>query len=254
MRHLIRLLRRLSLVSALALAAQQSPAADLTVSAASSLSQAFKALAPAFEAQNPGTKLRLNVAASDALLAQIAKGAPVDVFASADQESMDRAQARQLLVAGSRRNFVGNALVVVTPSDSRLRLTTLADLQGAEVKRVALGNPASVPAGRYAQRALVAARLWNAIEAKAVLAINARQALDYAARGEVEAAFVFATDAALQKDRVRLALPVPTTAPIRYPVAVVAGTPREQTARRFIDFLMSPAGQAELARHGFLQP
>ncbi len=242
---------------AVALAASAGPvahAADLTVSAAASLSNAFRELGPLFEAQNAGTRVVFNFAASDALLAQIAKGAPVDVFAAADQESMDRAEAQKLLATGSRRNFAGNALVLIAPADSRMVLGSLADLERPEVKRVALGAPAGVPAGRYAKAALEAARLWPAIEAKAVYAQNVRQALDYVARGEVEAGFVYATDAAVQKDRVRIAFTVATGTPIAYPVAAIAGSAQPDAARRFVEFLPTPAAQAVLARYGFAKP
>lgn len=229
-------------------------AADLTVSAAASLTNAFKELAPAFEAQNPGTKVLLNFAASDALLAQISKGAPVDVFASADEETMDRAQSQQLVAGGSRRDFAANALVLIAPSDGTLALSTLADLAQPGVRRIALGQPGGVPAGRYAKGALEAAKLWTGLEARAVFAQSVRQALDYVARGEAEAGFVYATDAAVMKDRVKVAFTVPTATPIRYPVAQVAGGPNPTAARAFVDYLLSPAGQAVLARHGFQKP
>jgi molybdate transport system substrate-binding protein len=243
-----------SLAVLLGVASWAAQAADLTVSAAASLTNAFKEMAPAFEALNPGTKVQLNFAASDALLAQIAKGAPVDVFASADQETMDKAQAQRLLVASMRRNFVSNTLVVITPSDSAVALKTLADLGKPEVRRVALGRPEGVPAGRYAKAALAAATMWPAVEPKAVYATNVRQTLDYVARGETEAGFVYATDAAVQKDKVKVAFTVPTDTPISYPIAVVAGGPSTDAARRFLDFVMSPAGQAVLAKHGFQRP
>jgi len=229
-------------------------AADLTVSAAASLTNAFKELGTSFEAQNPGTKVLLNFAASDTLLAQIAKGAPADVFASADQETMDKADAQKLTTPGSRRNFAGNALVLVTPTDSTLSLKALADLQQPAVKRIALGTPSGVPAGRYAKSALEAAKLWTAIEAKAVFAQNVRQCLDYVARGEAEVGFVYATDATTQKDKVRVALTIPTETPIRYPIAAVAGSPNAADARKFIEFVASPTAQSVLARHGFLKP
>lgn len=238
----------------LALAPLAAHAADLTVSAAASLTNAFRELGPAFEAQNPGTKLLFNFAASDVLLAQIAKGAPADVFASADQETMDRAENEKLLAAGTRRNFVANTLVLIAPGDSALALKTLADLGKPEVKRVALGNPASVPAGRYAKGALEAARLWAVVEPKAVFAQNVRQSLDYVSRGEVEAGFVYATDAAIQKDKVKVAFTVPTETPISYPIAAVAGGPNAQGAAKFIAFVLSPDGQAVLARYGFQKP
>ena len=229
-------------------------AAELTVSAAASLTNAFKELGAAFEAQNLGTKVLLNFAASDTLLAQIAKGAPADVFASADEETMDKADAQKLTVSGSRRNFAGNALVLVTPSDSTLNLKALADLQQPAVKRIALGTPSGVPAGRYAKSAIESARLWGAVETKAVFAQNVRQCLDYVARGEAEAGFVYTTDATTQKDKVKVALTVATETPIRYPIAAVAGSPNAVDARKFIEFVASPAAQTVLARYGFLKP
>ncbi len=229
-------------------------AADLTVSAAASLGNAFKELALGFEAQHPGHRVLLNFGASDALLAQISKGAPVDVFASADQDAMDRAAAQKILVPGTRHNFVGNRLVLIVPIAGAAMVRTLADLQLPAVQRVALGKPEGVPAGRYARGALESAKLWAAVAPKAVYASNVRQALDYVVRGEVDAGFVYATDAAAQPDKVRVISVVPTELPIRYPIAAVAGGANVDMARQFIDFVRSSAGQAVLARHGFQKP
>jgi molybdate transport system substrate-binding protein len=228
-------------------------AGTLTVSAAASLANAFRELAPLFEAQNPGLRVVFNFASSDALLAQAARGAPVDVFASADEQTIDRAERQKLLVPGSRRTFARNALVVVVPSDARARPSALADLQQPAFRRIAIGS-ASVPAGRYARSALEAAKLWPALEPRAVFAQNVRQALDYVGRGEVEAGFVYATDAALMKDKVRIALTVPTQSPILYPAAAITGSAHADGARRFIAFLLSPQAQTILARQGFLKP
>ncbi len=238
----------------IAVAGVAAQAADLTVSAAASLTNAFRELAPIYEAQHAGTKLLFNFAASDALLAQIANGAPVDVFASADQDAMDKADAQKLLAAGSRRDFVSNSLVLITPGDSTLGLKGLADLQRAEVKRVAIGNPASVPVGRYTQGALEAAKLWSVVQPKAVMALNVRQALDYVSRGEADAGFVYATDAAIAKDKVRVVVTVPTEKPVTYPIARIASGPNAAEAARFLDFIMSPQAQAVLARYGFGKP
>jgi molybdate transport system substrate-binding protein len=234
--------------------APSAQAADLTVSAAASLTNAFKELGTAYEAQNPGTKVLLNFAASDALLAQIVKGAPVDVFASADQETMDKAEAAKLLATGTRVNFVSNTLVMAVPIDSKLEFKWLSDLSQAGVKRFAIGNPGSVPAGRYARAALDATSQWGPVEKRAVMALSVRQALDYVARGEVEVAFVYATDVASQKDKVKAAAVVPTVTPIRYPIAALSGGPNPTDAARFVAFVASPAGQAVLARHGFQKP
>jgi len=229
-------------------------AAELTVSAATSLSSAFRELAPMFEAQSAGTRVLFNFAASDALLAQIARGAPVDVFASADEETMDRAEKQKLLVPGSRRTLASNTLVLILPNDSAPGLNTLADLQQPRIKRVALGTPSIAPAGRYARSALEAANVWPGVKPKAIYAQNVRQVLDYVARGEVDAGFVYATDAAIMKDKVRIGFSVPTATRITYPVSAIAVSRNVAEARRFVDFLLSPAAQAVLARHGFGKP
>ena len=241
-------------VSASTLSSIAAHAADLTVSAAASLTNAFKELGPTFEAQNPGTSVVFNFAASDALLAQIAKGAPADVFASADQDAMDRADAQKLLAAGTRRNFVSNSLVMIVPSDSTLNLAQIADLAKPEVKRVAIGNPASVPVGRYTKGSLEAAKLWGTVEPKAVMAQSVRQALDYVARAEVEAGFVYSTDAAIMKDKVKVVATVPTETAITYPIAAIAGSPNNAAARKWLDFLATPAAQTVLSRYGFGKP
>lgn len=229
-------------------------AADLTVSAAASLTNAFSALGPLFQARYAGTTVVFNFAASDTLLAQIAKGAPVDVFAAADQDAMDRAERQQLLVPGSRRDFVGNALVMIVPVDGAPGITAPADLQRPGIRRVAIGNPASVPVGRYAKGALQAAGLWAGLEPKAVLAQSVRQALDYVARGEVDAGFVYATDAAIARGKVTVALRIPSTTPITYPIAVVAHSKHANEARAFIAFVRSARGRALLADAGFRAP
>ena len=238
----------------LAAAALGAQAAELTVSAASSLGTVFRVLAPAFEGLNPGIRLALNFGASDALLAQIARGAPVDIFASADEETLDRADRQKLLVPGSRQIFARNSLVLITPADSTLRLSSLADLQQPQVKRIAVGSPTGVPAGRYARGALEDAKLWAAIEPRAIFAQNVRQALDYVARGEVDAGFVYATDAAMMKSKVRIAFVVPAQTPIVYPIATVAGSRNAGSAQRFVEFVLSPPAQAVLAQHGFGKP
>lgn len=226
-------------------------AADVTVSAAASLTNALRDIAPLFEAAHPGTRLQLNFGASGALLAQIAKGAPADVFVSADEESMDQAQAQSLLRAGTRRDFVTNTLVVVVPA-AAARPATLREV--AALGRIAIGLPASVPAGRYARSALEQAGLWAQVGPKMIGASSVRQALDYVARAEVDASFVYATDAALMPGKVKVAFTVPTTRPVRYPIAVLSGAPNAADGRRFVDFLFTPPAQAVLARYGFGRP
>ena len=224
---------------------------DLVVSAAASLTNAFKAVSDAFEQQHPGTKVLLNFGASDVLMQQIAKGAPADVFASADQKAMDKAAAEKVIVSATRKDFAANSLVLIVPSDSHFAPASLNELTAASVKRVAYGDPASVPVGRYTEGALKAAGAWDAVSAKGVLAANVRQSLDYVSRGEVDAGFVFGTDAAVMPDRVKVALTVPTQTPITYPIAQVEGSKHATDAQAFIAFVLSPEGQAVLGKYGF---
>jgi molybdate transport system substrate-binding protein len=229
-------------------------AADLTVSAAASLSDAFRALGPVFEARNAGIRVAFNFAASDVLLQQIAKGAPVDVLASADQRSMDQAEERKLIVPESRRNFAGNTLVLIAPAGIPLRIDSLADLQQPGIRQLAMGSPGAVPAGRYAQGALEAAGLWPALQPRLVFGQSVRQCLEYVLRGEVQAGFVYATDAALAGGRVKILLTVPTQPVVTYPIARVAASTNPDAGSRFIAFILSEPAQAVLARYGFTKP
>lgn len=235
-------------------AAGAAQAADLTVSAAASLTNAFKELGQAYEARHPGTKVVLNFAASDVLLKQIEQGAPADVFASADQTAMDRAVEQKAVLPDTRINFAANALVLIVPSTGNSTVKSVADLKADTVKRVAYGNPASVPVGRYTQAALEKEKLWDVVSAKGVPAQNVRQSLDYVARGEVDAGFVFATDAAVMPDKVKVVATVPTPQSITYPIARTARDANKAAAQAFIDYAASADGQAILSRYGFKKP
>ena len=229
-------------------------AGDVTVSAASSLTNAFRDIAQAYEAGHPGSHVLLNFGGSGSLLQQMAKGAPVDVFASADVETMDMAAAQGLVSATGRRDFARNSLVLVVPTDSKLTLTSLRDLRQPSVRWIAIGNPASVPVGRYTRHALDAANLRAMLADKVITTQNVRQALDYVARGEVDAGFVYATDAAIMPGKVKVAFEVPLEIAISYPIAPVSDSANAAEATRFIAYVMSPAGQAILARYGFRKP
>jgi len=244
-----RVLCLLSLVVAL-----PAGAAGLTVSAASSLTESFRDIAQAYERAYPGSKVDLNFAASGVLLQQVARGAPVDVLATADTATLDQAAQQGLLLAGSRQVFASNQLVVVVPRDARSVPATLAALGTASVQRVAVGNPDSVPVGRYARTALQDAGLWQAMRAKTITTQNVRQSLDYVARGEVDAAFVYSSDLQAAAGKVRQAFVVPLKSPITYPLAVIKDSRRATDATRFVAFVRSPQGQAILRRHGFGAP
>lgn len=236
-----------------ALAPGLASAADLTVSAAASLTDAFGVIKAAFEKANPGTTVVNNFAASGALLKQIENGAPVDVFASADQKTMDQAASKSVILAASRVDFLQNALVLIQPADAKTVVKSETDLLGAGVKRVAIGNPATVPVGRYTQEALTSAKVWDALQPKIIPGESVRQVLDYVTRGEVDAGFVFATDAKIAGAKVRVVKECPTTSVVRYPIAVVAAS-KNPKAKAFVDFVMSAEGQKILQNYGFKKP
>ncbi|HEY4292594.1 molybdate ABC transporter substrate-binding protein [Luteibacter sp.] len=229
-------------------------ATDLVVSAAASLTDAFQAVGQSYEARRPGVHVVFNFAASDVLLRQIVNGAPADVFASADQTAMDKAVAAKAVEPATRRDFARNQLVLIVPKDARVAVSSLDDLKAEAVKRVAYGDPASVPAGRYAKAGLESAGLWDAVSVKGVLAQNVRQALDYVSRGEVDAGLVFATDAAIMRGRVNVVAVVPTPKPVTYPIAVVAHAVQAQEAVTFQAFVQSAEGRKILAGFGFQAP
>jgi len=243
-----------TLIATALLLAPTAMAADIIVSAAASLGNAFGDIAKDFEKANPGTRVLLNLGASGQLLQQISRGAPAHVFASADQETMDRAEKQRLVAPESRVNFVSNQLVLIVSSDAAAAPGSLADLDKADVKRIGIGTPESVPAGRYAKQGLEIAGLWDKLKDKYVYGQNVRQVLDYVARGEVDAGFVYASDAELLKDRVKAAATVPTKAPIIYPIAAVKGSGDEKRALQFIAYVRSEAAAKVLAKYGFQNP
>lgn len=249
-------LRRAALgaLGCLVLAVPALAAQELTVSAAASLANAFTEIKSLFEARHPGITVHTNFAASNPLLKQMEEGAPVDVFASADQETMDKAAAKKLIDPATRQDFALNDLVMVVPADSALSLAGPEDLTRPAVKRIAVGNPDSVPAGRYARAALTAAGLWEALEPKYVFGASVRQALDYVGRGEVDAGFVYRTDALIGGDRMKVAAVMSGHKPVLYPIAVAATGANRADAARFVAFVLSPEGQAVLAKYGFGEP
>lgn len=224
----------------------------LTVSAAASLTDVMKELGRHYEATRPGTSVRFNFGASGALLQQIVHGAPVDVFVSADEETVDSGFGQKLFEPDSHVIVASNSLVLVTRASADRPIRSLQDLMQA--RRIAVGKPASVPAGRYAKQALDAQGLWASLESRFVFAENVRQVLDYVVRGEVDAGFVYATDAALVKDRVRTVLTVSGGRPIVYPAVVVVHSRHRKEAEDFLRFLASKPARLVWQKAGFAPP
>lgn len=227
---------------------------EITVSSAMSLKGPFQEIGRMFEERNPGTKVIFNFGASGGLAKQIEEGAPVDVFASADERNMDRLQDLNLILNDSRKNFAGNTIVLVTAAtDSRVR--TFHDLAGSGIKRIAIGNPLTSPAGRYAEDTLKKLGLWESLRGRLVYAENVRQILDYAARGEVDAGMLYMTDALIRTEAVRVAAEAPrdSHSPIVYPIAVIRESGQKALAGKFVGFVLSSDGRLVLEKFGFLK-
>lgn len=236
-----------------ALPAAPAQAEDIIVSAAASLTNALNAVKQSFEAGHPGVTVVTNYGASGALLKQMESGAPVDVFASADQQTMDQAAEKGLIAAGTRRDFVRNSVVLVVPADSRLGIASAKDLGLPKVARISLGNPETVPAGRYAKEFLESTGQWSQLTPKYILGNNVRQVLDYVTRGEVDAAFVFSTDAQQAGAKVRVVQTADGKTPALYPVAIIAAS-RKPGAKAFVDYLTGAEAQRILGAFGFKKP
>lgn len=227
----------------------------LLVSAAASLKEVMEELGRAFAAEPGGCPVTFQFGASGELERQILGGAPVDVFVSAATEQMDRLEKAGRVAALSRRALASNRLVLIAPRGSPLRggaaLTALLTDQG--VARIALGEPATVPAGAYARKALDALSLWEQLEPRLVTGANVRQVLDLVGRREVELGFVYETDLRGRGDVVKIA-ELPAAPEISYPIAVLEGAARPEAAEAFVRFVTGPRGREILARHGFLPP
>lgn len=249
-----RRLRGAALVAALVLSGTAANAQELIVSAAASLTNAFQAVGRAFEQARPGAKITFNFAASGPLLAQIQQGAPVDVFASADQDTMNRAAGANLIAAPTRVDFAANTLVLIVPSASTQKPTQLGHLTGSGFQRISTGTPATVPVGRYTMQAIEKAGLTAALQPRWIYGESVRQVLNYVARGEVDAGFVYRTDALIEADKTRIAMTVPTTTAVTYPIAQIASSKNPALATEFIAFVRSAPGQQILERHGFSKP
>ncbi|AMM25651.1 molybdate ABC transporter substrate-binding protein [Variovorax sp. PAMC 28711] len=247
-------LRSAAVVTAFSLSGAALHAQELVVSAAASLTNAFQAVGKAFEQSKPGAKVTFNFAASGPLLAQIQQGAPVDVFASADQETMTRAATARLLDDATRVDFAQNTLVLIVPAAAAQTPKRLSDLTGPSYARISTGTPATVPVGRYTVGAIELAGLTATLQPKWIYGESVRQVLNYVARGEVDAGFVYRTDALIEPDKARIALTVPTTTPVSYPIAQIATSKNPALAKDFIAFVRSVPGQEVLQRFGFSKP
>jgi molybdate transport system substrate-binding protein len=232
------------------------PPHGLLVFAASSLTDALNEIGAAYE-HDRGQPVKLSYAASSALARQIESGARADVFFSADTDWMDYLQKAKLIDASTRRNIVGNTLVLVAPADSATRLEiapgfALAAALGPD-GHLSTGDPDSVPVGRYAKAALTSLGVWDSVSARLVRADNVRAALQFVARGEAPLGIVYETDARVEKKvRIVAAFPATSHPPIIYPAAATSQGAAD--GARFVHYLEGPAAQSVFHKYGFAAP
>jgi len=228
------------------------PPVTLNISAASSLSNVLKAIDTAYTQANPNVTILLNTAASGTLQLQIENGAPADVFLSAAAANMDALQKENLLVNTSRKNLLDNALVLVVPTGSMLGLTSLNDLATSKVTKIAVGDPASVPAGTYAGLAFTELGITSQVQSKLILCANVTQVLTTVASGNVDAGLVYSTDA-LSSTQVKVVAQAPAdiNAQIVYPEAVLSASKNPTAAQAYLSNLSGSAAIALFVQYGF---
>lgn len=230
------------------------PGAEVTVFAAASLADALKEIAPLY-AKATGDTLRFNFGASGALARQIKEGAPADVIFSADELRVDQLEKAGLLLPTTRRTVLANTLVIVVASDGGAPVKTLDDLAKVDVKRIAIGEPATVPVGTYTKEYLQKTGHWKKLIDKLVPLDTVRAALAAVESGNAEAGFVYKTDALISK-KVKIAIEVPLAdgPKITYPIAVLKEAKQPEASKALVGFIAGPDAQKVFAKFGFLPP
>jgi molybdate transport system substrate-binding protein len=241
-------------LGALSCATSDTVPKELVVSAAISLKGTMEDLASIYQERHSDIQIRLNFGASGILSSQIERGAPVDIYASASVVFLQELQKGNHLLGNSWTPLAGNRLVLIGTRSSKHASVDWTSLGSA--KRIALGNPKTVPAGAYAKECLQNLGLWEGITPRFVFAEHVRQVLDYVARGEVEAGLVYATDAMILPNDVRVLAEAPkgSHSPIEYGIAVIATSEMTDEAQRFVELALSAAGRGVLRSYGFTTP
>ena len=234
---------------------QAAPSTQLTVSAAASLKNVMEEIQPIYEQKHPGTEIIYNFASSGSLQRQIEQGAPVDIFISAAKSKMEELEQQELLLIETRQDLLKNQIVLITSianNKNQLKLENFQDLTTQKIDRIALGEPASVPAGKYAQEVLTSFEIADRVNEQAVYGKDVRQVVNYVATGNVDAGIVYRTDAQVA-DNVEIAAIAPETShsPVIYPIAVIKESDHPEAATELIDFLTTTEAQAVFEEYGF---
>jgi molybdate transport system substrate-binding protein len=229
----------------------QEPQQELTLSAAISLKEALDKVAQSYRADRPDTVIHFNLGASGTLQRQIEQGAPIDIFISASEDQMNSLESKGLLLPGTRRDLVKNTVVLIVPK-GQTGISSFQDLARPEVKVIAVGEPQTVPAGKYAQEALMHFHLYDQLKPKFVLGKDVRQVLTYVITGNADAGIVYATDAmTTQEVTVVATAPEDSHSPVIYPVAILKSSKEADEAKRFLDFLAGTKAKEVFEKYGF---
>jgi molybdate transport system substrate-binding protein len=227
------------------------PQQELTLSAAISLKDALDKVAQAYRADRPDTVIHFNLGASGTLQRQIEQGAPVDIFISASEDQMNSLESKGLLLVGTRKDLVKNSVALIVPK-GKTGISSFQDLARPEVKVIAVGEPQTVPAGKYAQEVLTHFHLYEQLKPKFVLGNDVRQVLTYVSTGNADAGIVYATDAMTTQDVTVVATaPEDSHSPVIYPVAILKNSKRVDESKRFLDFLGGTKAQGIFEEYGF---
>ena len=227
-------------------------AAEITVFAAASLSESLKEIAADYQ-KSTGDTVVFNLAASSLLARQIEAGAPADIFFSADEAKMENLQTKDLIRKETRKSILSNTLVIVVGAEQGSTLISPSDLATDKVKRLALAEPSSVPAGVYAKEYLQRQKLWDAVDRKIVATENVRACLAAVESGNVDAGIVYQTDVAISK-KVKVAYIVPHKEgpSISYPVAIVKESKNLEAAQKFLNYIESESASTVFRKFGFI--
>ena len=252
MRKLLLIVTSLLLtLSAISCSSSQAGESSVTAFAAASLADMMEELAKTFR-EADGVKVRYGLGGSQMLAQQIIRGAPADVFISADELAMERVDSKGLLEPGTRVDLLTNELVLIVPSDDGSSIETLEQLGEPNVSRIAIADPELAPAGRYAKEALVSLGLWEKVEGKLILGADVRITLAYLTSGNADAAIVYRTDVQLsQAVEVVAVVPQESYSTVVYPVALVKGAKEMGAPGRFVDFLKGDIATSIFQKYGF---
>ena len=226
---------------------------ELIIAAAASLTIPMTEIADNYMAEHPGVTVKLDFASSGKLQTQIENGAPSDIFFSASTKQMDALESQDLIADGSRVDLLRNEIVLIVPTDSALDLTSFENAATDKVTSIAVGDPASVPAGQYAEQTFTFLNILDAVNAKAVLGSDVKQVLSWVSTGEVDCGVVYKTDAVADGNVSIVAMaPDGSHNPVIYPVAMVKASEQQEAAAAFIDYLKTDAALSVLDASGFL--